>query len=228
MTLGKRAKRLVFSWHKYLRSCLNPCQVNCYLSVFVLVYYGIIFVVVFALLAIPSLSSVASNGCRREPLRLRSTQIDCVTIIPILIVVFVLATARVITRFRMLQNRGAVQVTAWTSILVDFDIRDGIVTATMHIVTIPVIRHQRFCSCFRRYDHSFWCRSLPADRPHSQHPTECDGSSAHRRLLAMCQVLRNTAREDAATRSWMTEELPAGSRPQILQSKTQPQSSSEV
>lgn len=27
--VGKRAKRLVFSRHKYLRSRLNPSQVNC-------------------------------------------------------------------------------------------------------------------------------------------------------------------------------------------------------
>ncbi len=148
----------------------TPARMVTHLSVFVLVITGIIFVVVFTLLAysVIRFRGQAADAGREPPQVYGSTQIEMAwTIIPILIVVVLfLATARVIHAVQDApQPPGAIEVTAighqyWWEFRYP---RMGIVTANeLHIpVSDPANPTPTFLTLLSAdTDHSFWIPEL--------------------------------------------------------------------
>jgi heme/copper-type cytochrome/quinol oxidase subunit 2 len=191
----------------------TPAKSIADLSVFVLVITGIIFVVVFTLLAY---SVVKFRGramdAGREPAQVYgSTQIELAwTIIPILIVVVLfLATARVIHAVQDApEPAGAVEVTVighqyWWEFRYP---KLGIVTANeLHIpVSDPSHPTPTFLQLLSAdTDHSFWVPELAGKTDLIPKPPQqnVDRPAEHGSLSwPVCAVLRNTARQDAAPR----------------------------
>jgi cytochrome c oxidase subunit II len=190
----------------------TPAKSIVELSTFVLVITGIIFVVVVILLAYSILKFRATSLTQdREPAQVYgSTQIELAwTIIPILIVVVLfLATARSIHAIQDApEPDNAVDVTAighqyWWEFRYP---KLGIVTANeMHVpvsdVSHPTPTFMQLLSADT--DHSLDSGACRQDRSCSQPPKpDVDGSASYRNFSRPVRaVLRNPAREDAASR----------------------------